>query len=249
MNLHRKTLVLLHGHGVDDTIWENLDAALNEYFTIVRPNISLFTFCQSMEDYADELHRFLTNANIEKFTLIGHSMGGYIALAFAEKYPEMLEGFGLFHSTAYADDEAKKHQRNQTIELLTNHGTEAFLKHTAPNMFGERFKELYPEKLKTHIDRFGKLPAQALISGIVAMRDRPDRTAVLAALQYPVLFIIGMEDKLIPFESFISLSEYPKQSYPFILAEAGHMGMVERPDATARMINWYMDKIISIQNA
>ena len=249
MNLHRKTLVLLHGHGVDDTIWESVDAALNEYFTIVRPNISLFTFCQSMEDYADELHRFLTNANIAKFTLIGHSMGGYIALAFAEKYPEMLEGFGLFHSTAYADDEAKKHQRNQTIELLTNHGTEAFLKHTAANMYGERFKELYPEKLKTHIERFRKLPAQALISGIVAMRDRPDRTAVLAALQYPVLFIIGMEDKLIPFESLIALSEYPKQSYPFILAEAGHMGMVERPDATARMINWYMDKIISIQNA
>src|SRR5215217_7471757 len=131
MNLHRKTLVLLHGHGADDTIWDYVDASLNEYFTIVRPNISLFTFCQSVEDYADELYRFLTNATITKFTLIGHSMGGYIALAFAEKYPDMLEGFGLFNSTAYADDEAKKHQRNQTIELLRNHGTETFIKNTA----------------------------------------------------------------------------------------------------------------------
>jgi len=75
------------------------------------------------------------------------------------------------------------------------------------------------------------------------MRERPDRTAVLAAMPFPVLFIIGMQDKLIPFESCISLSEYPRQSYPFILAEAGHMGMVERPDASARMISWYMGKI------
>jgi pimeloyl-ACP methyl ester carboxylesterase len=243
MNLHRKTLVLLHGHGIDDVIWDSVDASLNEYYTVVRPNISLFTFCQSVEEYADELHRFLTNAVIEKFTLIGHSMGGYIALAFAEKYPEMLEGFGLFHSTAYADDESKKHQRNQTIDLLRNYGTEMFVKNTAANMYGDRFKELYPHKVKEHIERYGKLPPEALIAGINVMRDRPDRTAVLAAMPYPVLFIFGMQDKLLPFESGISLSEYPKQSYPFILSEAGHMGMVERPDATSRMISWYMGRL------
>ncbi|MDQ6479014.1 alpha/beta hydrolase [Dyadobacter sp. LHD-138] len=243
MNLHRKTLVLLHGHGIDDAIWDSVDASLNADYTVVRPNISLFTFCQSVEDYADELHRFLSNAVIEKCTLIGHSMGGYIALAFAEKYPEMLEGFGLFHSTAYADDESKKHQRDQTIDLLRNYGTEMFVKNTAANLYGDRFKELFPNKIKEHIDRYGKLPAEALITGINAMRNRPDRTAVLAAMPFPVLFIIGMQDKLIPFESCISLSEYPKQSYPFILAEAGHMGMVERPDASARMISWYMGRI------
>ncbi|MCF0058512.1 alpha/beta fold hydrolase [Dyadobacter sp. CY356] len=243
MNLHRKTLVLLHGHGVDDSIWDSVDALLNEYYTVVRPNISLFTFCKTVEEYADELHRFLTTAVIEKCTLIGHSMGGYIALAFAEKYPEMLEGFGLFHSTAYADDESKKHQRNQTIDMLRNYGTEMFVKNTVGNLYGDRFKELYPEKLKEHVARFGKIPTEALITGINAMRDREDRTAVLATMPFPVLFIIGMQDKLIPFESCISLSDYPKQSYPFILAEAGHMGMVERPDASARMISWYMSKI------
>jgi pimeloyl-ACP methyl ester carboxylesterase len=246
MSLHRKTLVLIHGHSVDDRIWDNLDASLNDYFTIVRPNISLFTSCQSIEEYAGELHRFLTSAGIEKFTLIGHSMGGYIALAFAEKYPAMLEGFGLFHSTAYADDEAKKHQRDQAIDLLKNHGTEAFIKHTTPNMYGARFKELSPYKIDDHVLQYSKLPAQALIAGITAMRNRPDRTAVLSSMPYPVLFIIGMQDKLIPFESNISLTDFPKKSYPFILAEAGHMGMTERPDATAKMIDWYMNKISSL---
>ena len=243
MNLRRKTLVLLHGHGMDDTIWDHVDANLNEYFTIVRPNISLFTFCQTVEQYAEELHRFLTNATITKCTLIGHSMGGYISLAFAEKYPEMLEGFGLFHSTAFADDETKKHQRNQTIEMLRNYGTETFVKNTGPNLFGDRFKELFPERIKAHVARFGKLPAEALIAGITAMRNRPDRTAVLKSFKFPVLLILGMQDKVLNFENTIELVEYPDQMYPFILAEAGHMGMVERPDAASRMISWYMSKI------
>jgi pimeloyl-ACP methyl ester carboxylesterase len=243
MNLHRKTLVLLHGHGMDDRIWDHVDAALNSDFTIVRPNISLFTFCQTVEDYADELYRFLTNATITKCTLIGHSMGGYIGLAFAEKYPSMLEGFGLFHSTAYADNEAKKHQRSQTVDMLRQYGTAMFLKNTAANLFGDRYKELYPGQVKAHIEQYSKIPPEALSAGMVAMRNRPDRTAVLASMSYPVLFIIGMQDKLIPFESCIELSAFPKQSYPFILAEAGHMGMVERPDATSRMISWYMGKL------
>ncbi|QRR03362.1 alpha/beta fold hydrolase [Dyadobacter sandarakinus] len=243
MNLYRKTLVLVHGHGVDDAIWDNLDASLNEDFTIVRPNISLFTFCQTIDDYADELHRFLTNANITRFTLVGHSMGGYIALAFAEKYPEFLEGFCLFHSTAYADTDAKKEQRNQTIELLKTHGTAAFVQKTGANMYGDRFKELFPAKVEAHVEKYGQLPAEALIAGLAAMRDRPDRTAVLASLPFPVLFIVGMQDKVLDFESVITLTEYPRKSYPFILAEAGHMGMVERPDATSRMISWYMGKI------
>lgn len=243
MNLHRKTLVLLHGHGMDDRIWDSVDATLNEYFTIVRPNISLFTFCQSVEEYADELHRYLTNATIQKFTLLGHSMGGYIALAFAEKYPDMLQGFGLIHSTAFADNETKKHQRNQTIEMLRQHGTQTFLKNTAANLFGDRYKELNPNGVKMHVEKYGNIPAEALSAGMTAMRNRPDRTAVLSSMPYPVLMIIGMMDNLIPFESCISLSEYPKQSYPFILAEAGHMGMIERPDAMSRMINWYMGKV------
>jgi pimeloyl-ACP methyl ester carboxylesterase len=243
MNLHRKTLVLLHGHGMDDRIWDEVDASINGYYTVVRPNISLFTFCQSVEDYADELFRYLSNATIQKFTLIGHSMGGYIGLAFAEKYPDMLEGFGLFHSTAFADTESKKHQRSQTADLLRQHGTATFLKNTVSNLFGERYKELFPGKVAEHIEKYGKIPEEALSAGMIAMRNRPDRTAVLSKMSYPVLMIIGMQDKLIPFESCISLSEYPRQSYPFILAEAGHMGMIERPDATSRMISWYMDKI------
>src|SRR5690606_7287734 len=95
----RKTLVLLHGHAVDDSIWDEVYTELSEDYTIIKPNFSPLTSCLTIEDYADELFRLLDSAAIQNITLIGHSMGGYIALAFAEKYPEMVEGLGLFHST------------------------------------------------------------------------------------------------------------------------------------------------------
>ncbi|WP_247233222.1 alpha/beta fold hydrolase [Telluribacter sp. SYSU D00476] len=243
MRLHRQNVVLLHGHGVDDAIWEDLDAQINDVCTVIRPNVSLLTSCHSMEDYADELNRFLTSSAVEKCILIGHSMGGYIALEFARKYPHMLEGFGLFHSTAFPDDEAKKEQRDKMAELLRNQGAANFLRHTGANMYGERYKELYPHKVQDHISRYGKLPAEALVAGINAMRNRLDGTDVLASMPFPVLFIIGMQDAIVPFERSMEMVRYPRQSYPIVLAEAGHMGMVERPDASARIIRWYADQL------
>jgi pimeloyl-ACP methyl ester carboxylesterase len=242
MSLHRKNLVLLHGHGMDDSLWDDLDPLVNESYTIIRPNVSLQTSCHTVEAYADELYRLLTNTQINLCTLIGHSMGGYISLAFAEKYPDMLEGLGLFHSSALADTDAKKHQRNQMADLLRAHGTDAFLRHTAPNLFGERYKRDHPAKIQAYIQHYGQIPAEALAVGMEAMRDRPDRTHVLKSMPFPVLFILGMDDQLVPFEKAVKQVSLPKKGYPFILAEAGHMGMVEQPEAAARIISWYMDQ-------
>lgn len=240
--MYHKTLVLLHGHGMDDTLWDEIVPLLGDSYRLIKPNGSLLTNCTTVEAYAEELHRLLTSSQITKMTLIGHSMGGYISLAFAEKYPDMLEGFGLFHSSALADDEAKKEQRTQMAKLLRTHGTEAFIRRTLPNLFGERFKELAPEKVQKYIKRYSKLPAEALAVGVEAMRARPDRTEVLKNLPCPVLFIMGMDDQAVPFEKTMAQVDYPAKSYPFVLAEAGHLGMVERPDATARIVRWYMNR-------
>lgn len=240
--MHRKTLVLLHGHGMDDTLWDEIVPLLGDQYTLIKPNGSLLTNCTTVEAYAEELHRLLTSSQITKMTLIGHSMGGYIALAFAEKYPDMLEGFGLFHSSALADDEAKKEQRTQMAQLLRAHGSEAFIRRTLPNLFGERFKEVSPEKVQKYIQRYSKIPAEALAVGVEAMRARPDRTEVLKNIACPVLFVMGMDDQAVPFEKTMAQVDCPAKSYPFVLAEAGHLGMLERPDATARMVRWYMDR-------
>ena len=99
----------------------------------------------------------------KKITIIGHSMGGYIALAFAEKYPDLLNGLGLFHSTAYADDEVKKETRRKGIEFIKNNGVELFLKSTTPNLFSNITKKDQPKLLQNLIGEYKNFSSASLI--------------------------------------------------------------------------------------
>ena len=94
----------------------------------------------SMEGMAEMLKAIIDKEKISSFVLIGHSMGGYITLAFAEKYPQYLIKFGLFHSTAYADNEEKKAIRRKGIDFIKEHGAFEFLKNTTPNLFSPDYK-------------------------------------------------------------------------------------------------------------
>ncbi len=235
-----KTLVLLHGHGVDSKIWEPLSTKLSDY-QVLTPDYSSEVAYQSIEAYADWLYQWLISVGVEKCTLLGHSMGGYITLAFAEKYPDLLEGFGLFHSTAYADDEAKKEQRKKTLAFMENHGAAAFIRQSGPNMYAEEFAEKNPELVKNHVERYSQLPTDAVITGFKAIMNRPDRTHILSETSLPVLFIFGKQDKLIVFEKNIGLSELPPKASTVILTEAGHMGMIEDTDACADSIKTFLE--------
>lgn len=237
-----KTLVLIHGHGVDASIWEDIKPFLEEY-QVLTPDFSTDTKYKSIEEYTDGLYDWLGEVGIKKCVLIGHSMGGYLALAFAEKYPEMLLGFGLFHSTAYADDDAKTEQRKKTLTFMETHGAAAFIRQSAPNMYSETFAKENPDVIKSHIEKYSQLPTEAIIAGFKAIMNRPDRTAILRDTKVPVLFIFGEQDKLISFEKNIDLSKLSPNSHTLILKEAGHMGMAEDPEASADTIKDFMEKV------
>ncbi|RYF63359.1 MAG: alpha/beta fold hydrolase, partial [Cytophagaceae bacterium] len=101
--INRPTLVFLHGHPVSPVIWDFLSSALSDDYAIVKPDFSRLTQHTSVDAYADELHGQLASSEMGACVLIGHSMGGYIALAAAEKYPDRVKGIVLFNSTAFAD--------------------------------------------------------------------------------------------------------------------------------------------------
>jgi len=235
-----KNLVLLHGHGVDAAIWSELKTHLNQY-QVLMPDFSTETRYESIEAYAVGLYEWLKTQNIEKCTLLGHSMGGYITLAFAEKYPEILHGFGLFHSTAYADDDQKREQRQKTLRFMETHGTAAFIRQAGPNMYAEDFLEEQPQVIKNHIKKYTLLPPNAVITGFKAIMNRTDRTHVLQNATVPVLFIWGKEDKFIPFEKNIGLSELPNNAQTLVLAKSGHMGMIEDVEACSAAIRDFIN--------
>ena len=249
-----KPVMLLHGFAEDGNIWNYQLQKLMENFYVIVPDLpgsgksEMLEGEISIEDYAEVVKAIVDPEIIKKeknksagnlFTLIGHSMGGYITLAFAEKYHELLNAFGLFHSTAYADDDAKKETRRKGIEFIKSNGASAFLKTTTPNLFSEKTKKENPELVEKLIDQSGDFSSEALIQYYKAMIQRPDRTSVLTSFQQPILFIIGKHDTAVPLHSSLEQCYLPAISHVHILQNSGHMGMWEEKDkATENLLNF-----------
>jgi len=236
-------IALIHGHGVDATIWAGIDAGLSADAPVVVPDFSRVATHTSIDEYAELLHKHLIAETGEtgQVVVIGHSMGGYIALAFAEKYPNMTAGLVLFHSTAYADDDARKAQRKETIENLGTNGAAPFIEKTLPKMVAPGFPA---DKLQPYIDLYKNLPADALAAGMTAIMNRPDRTHVLREAQFPVLLVLGEEDQVVPFDKTIELSDLSHQISVAPIERAGHLSMVEQPEPALGVLRVFVGQVV-----
>jgi pimeloyl-ACP methyl ester carboxylesterase len=227
-----KPVLLLHGFGEDGTIWQNQIEFLKNHFQLIVPDLPgsgrsaviSNQLAVGIEGYAEALRLILLEEKTNNCVLIGHSMGGYITLALAEKYTHLIKAFGLFHSSAFADNEEKKTTRLKAIDFIKNNGAHEFLKTSIPGLF------LNPENYAPYIDLVEKakqFTPEALIQYYQAMIARPDRREVLRNFAGPVLFIIGQHDKAVPFEQSLQQCYLPAQSHIHILRNSAHMGMCE----------------------
>jgi pimeloyl-ACP methyl ester carboxylesterase len=237
-----KPVLLMHGFAEDGNIWNKQINALKENYLLIIPDLpgsgksEMLDGTRTMKDYAevvkaiaDEVIFKNKEENQNQFCLIGHSMGGYITLAFAEKYPELLNSFGLFHSSAFADNEEKKATRRKGIAFIKKNGTEAFLKSSIPNLFCEKTRDEKPQLIKQLFDIAKDISPKVLIQYYEAMILRPDRISVLQSFNKAVLFIIGKEDNAVPLQASLGQCHIPAISSVHILEHSGHMGMWEEP--------------------
>lgn len=225
-------VVFIHGLAEDATIWNGQADFLSSGFQLIIPDLpgsgrSPLPEQVSMEGLAGAVKAVLDAEGIEQAVLIGHSMGGYVMLAFAELYPQRVKALGLFHSTSYADGEEKKAARRRNIEFIATHGSHAFLKQATPGLFSEDSKREHPEKIAELIRRYKDFNPRSLMAYNEAMLQRPDRRQVLSAAPYPVLFIIGKHDGAIPLQQSLEQSHLPDTGFIYVLEKSGHMGMLE----------------------
>lgn len=238
----KPTIVLIHGHGVDASIWDAVYDDLASEYNVVKPDLSAQSSHETIDAYAEELASLLQSAQIQSCVLIGHSMGGYIVLAFAEQHPELVSGLVLLNSTAFADDEAKKQSRQKTAESLEEQGSGPFIEQTVPKMFGEDFKKSHSGEIAQFVDRFSKLPAKALSAGMKAMASRPDRTHVLKNASFPVLIIAGQQDQLVPYAKSQELIAAVPNAKTVVLEKAGHLGVIESPDEVLKAVRDFLSE-------
>lgn len=240
-----KPVILIHGFGEDGNVWQNQIQALEKKYTLIIPDLpgsgkSELIANMSIEGMAGCIKAIADEEKVNTVTVLGHSMGGYITLALAEKYPQLLNAFGLIHSSAYADSEEKKEARRKSIEFIKAHGAYDFLKTAIPGLF------YLPENNKdceALVEASKNFTAEALVAYYTAMINRPDRTAVLTSFTQPILFIMGQYDKAVPFEHSLSQSHLPQQSHITILRNSAHMGMYEEAEKTVTAILQFLEII------
>ncbi len=232
------TVLLLHGFAEDNTIWKYQIEFLKNYYQLIIPDIAgsgNSTVADWHDDFtidyfAESIKAILDKEKITSCTVIGHSMGGYITLALAEKYPDLLNGFGLFHSTAFADSADKKQTRLKAINFIKDNGAYAFIKTTTPNLFAETFKQAHVEQINSLVENGKRITSISLIRYYQAMINRPDRTNILSNFLKPILFILGEYDKAIPLQDGLQQCYLPQQAFIHILKHSGHMGLWEEVD-------------------
>ncbi len=244
-------VVLIHGFGEDSKIWDHQIEFLSNHCQLIVPDLpgsgksdlivqeDLLKSVDepvSISDYAEIIYLILGQEKISKCMMLGHSMGGYITLAFEEKYPDNLLKFGLVHSSAIADSAEKKQNRLKGIELMDTYGAAPFLKNTIPNLFSANFKKNHVELVSALIDAAQLFSTVACQQYYRAMMNRPDRTSVLKGNLKPILFVVGTDDVAAPLNDLLPQIQLPAHPTVHILDGVGHMGMWEATDQVNRFL-------------
>lgn len=244
--------LLLHGFAEDSTVWDNQIDALAATCRLILPDLpgsgrspALMTPA-TIEQMAKTVRELLDRLEIGECTLIGHSMGGYITLAFAALYPDRLNALGLFHSTAYPDSEEKKATRRKAIDFIKANGSAAFIRQSAPNLFSAYTREHRPDIVETTIANYSGMAAPSLIGYYEAMIGRPDRTATLRQFPRPVLFVIGRDDNVVPLQQSLEQCHLPAICHLHIVENAGHQAMLEQPGTTNQLLIDFVNFITRI---
>jgi len=221
--------VFLHGFGEDQRVWSDFLPFFSWPFEYIIVDYSTWTDCLDIKDYALKIMSILPLET--KFILVGHSMGGYVALALAELFPSQIHQVVMLHSSPFADTEEKKIGRQRTIDFLKKYPVKDFLGPFVPNLFAPKFAEIHIELLKNLIARYQDIPSNGLIVSSIAMKNRPDYQLFLANTKIPILFIQGSDDAFISTDLIKEVLQDKAQHKLVILQGVGHQGQYEAPEA------------------
>lgn len=233
-------VVLLHGFCGSSAYWEEVIPLMEGSCRLIIPDLrghgdsSAPEGTYTMETMAEDIAGLLEKKDCGQAVVLGHSLGGYVTLALAEKHPDKLLGFGLVHSTAYPDDEKGKEGRLKAMETIKEQGLPAFLEGLIPKLFAPSHLETMPEAVdKAKQIGLGTSPEGA-VRTLEGMRTRTDRNAVLSGAKVPVLLVAGAGDQIIAPEKTFSVSG--EHIIRKTLDGTGHVSMMETPQELAQVI-------------
>lgn len=234
-------VVLLHGFCGSSAYWEQTIPFLSGSYRVIAPDLrghgasDAPLGAYSIDQMADDVLSLLNALEISECVLLGHSLGGYITLSFAQRHASRLKGFGLIHSTGYPDSEEARENRLKSVSVIQNEGITNFVDGLVPGLFAAGAAEQLLDRAK----EIGyRTPPQGAAGAALAMRERPDRRDVISATALPVLLVAGAEDTLVPAERTFT-SDKPNVTQA-VISGSGHMSMYEAPERLSEIIKDFM---------
>lgn len=237
----KKPLVLLHGFMENTTIWDEMEAHLSKDFILIKIDLpghgksKVYQEIHTVELMAEKVKEVIDALKLEKINLLGHSLGGYVSLAFAEKFPEILESMTLFFSTTVADDEEKKAIRRRSIAVI-DENFENFVKTSIPNLFSNNEKDILEGKIELAKNIAKSTNKEGVKAAQLGMAERPDRTEILENLDAKILIIAGKYDNAVKTENLLKIIPEKTNIKTYVL-DCGHNGHWEKPTICAEIIN------------
>ena len=239
-------VVLLHGFLENKTMWNTLIPELAKKNRVITIDLlghgdtECLGYVHSMEDNADIVHAVLQDLKIRKAVIIGHSMGGYVAIAFAELYPEMMKGIVLLNSTSRADSPERKTNRGRAIKAVKQNYT-AFVRLSIANLFSEKNREILLNEIETARTEALKTPLQGIVASLEGMKIRKDREVILHFATYPMLLILGKQDPVLNYEE--NATQVENTSVQLVTFPDGHMSHIENDKELMKVLLDFLKKI------
>lgn len=223
-------VVLLHGFLENSSMWDAFVPELSKKYRVITIDLlghgqtQPLNYVQTMEDNADMVLSVLNELRIRKAILIGHSMGGYVALAFADLFPNIVKGVALVNSTAKPDSAERKLNRDRAI-VAVKQNYASFVRMSVANLFSEDNRERFAKEIEAVKLEALKTPLQGIVASLEGMKIRKDREPLLHEGKFPVLLVLGKKDPVLNFEETQELKKHPNVSLEVF--SDGHMSPIE----------------------
>lgn len=242
-------VVLLHGYLESIKIWESFSNDLAKDYKVIRVdlpghgNSEIIGKVQTMDLLAGAVREVLIKEKIKKSVVVGHSLGGYVTLAFVEKFPELLVGFCLFHSHPLADTHEVKENRKREIAMVEAGKKHLLYQRNVPKSFAKENTEKFKSEITRALEIASHTPDDGIIAMLHGMMQRPDRREILTRPVLPGLWILGKKDQYIPYGKMLSQVSPGFGIQVASLKNSGHMGFIEEKEKSLRILSDFLDTL------